>query len=103
MDQDTITGDAGLWKGEEEVLEHAVVYFTDRDFSGARIISDKLGGCAIFCRNGDNSRIHLSAKSAKHLVMVGGVPVSDHPNVTNCCGSGAPETAILSAQYAQTL
>ncbi len=84
-------------------MEHAIVYFSDRDFSSARIVSDRLGGCAMFCRNGDNKKIHPDAKAAKHLVMIGGAPVTDHPNVTNCCGSGAPETAILAAQYAQTL
>ncbi|GAB6170531.1 peptidoglycan recognition family protein [Paradesulfitobacterium aromaticivorans] len=88
--------------GGEDVLDHAVVYFTDRDFSSARIVSDKLGGCAMFCRNGQ-SAVHPEAKSAKHLVIIGGPEVKDHPNVTNCCGAGAPETAILAAQYAQTL
>lgn len=84
-------------------MEHAVVYFTDRDFSSARIVSDKLGGCAMFCRNGNNSFIHPDAKAAKHLVIIGGAEYHDHPNVTNLCGSGAPETAILAAQYAQKL
>lgn len=91
-----------LQEGEIKV-EHAIVYFTDRDFSSARIVSDKLGGCAMFCRNGDNSKIHPDAKTAKHLVMIGGSEYHDHPNVTNRCGAGAPETAILAAQYAQTL
>lgn len=90
------------YKGVKDVLDHAVVYFTDRDFSSARIVSDKLGGCAMFCRNGKPT-IHPAAKASKHPVIIGGPELKDHPNVTNCCGIGAPETAILAAQYAQKL
>jgi len=89
-------------KGGNDVLAHAVVYFTARDFSSAQMVADKLGGCATFCRSG-SSTIHAEAKSSKHLVIVGGPECTDHINVTNCCGSGAPETAIKAAQYAQKL
>jgi len=103
VDRDTVRSDAGLWTKEGYKLEHAVIYFSDRDFSLARMVSDKLGGCAMFCRNGNNANIHKDAKAAKHLVVIGGAEVTDHTNVKNCCGAGAPETAILAAQYAQTL
>lgn len=103
VDRDTVRTDAGLWTKEGYQLEHAVMYFSDRDFSSARIVSDKLGGCAMFCRNGNNVNIHKDAKAAKHLVVIGGAQVTDHANVTNCCGIDAPATAILAAQYAQTI
>lgn len=89
-------------RGGNDVLDHAVVYFTDRDFSSARMVSDKLGGCAMFCRNGA-AVIHPDVMTSKHPVIIGGPEYKDHPNVTNCCGLGAPETAILAAQYAQKL
>lgn len=103
VDKDMVQENAGLWYKEEYILKHAIMYFSDRDFSSARIVSDKLGGCAMFCRNGNNANIHSDAKAAEHLVVIGGAEVTDHPNVTNCCGTGAPETAIKAAGYAQTL
>lgn len=96
-------GSGNKSEGEEETMDHAVVYFTVNDFSIAKVVADKLGGCAMFCRNASNTNIHADAKSAKHLVVIGGAEVTDHPNVTNCCGFDAPETAIKAAQYAQTL
>lgn len=91
-----------LKNGDDFQMEHAVVYFTDRDFSSARIISDKLGGCAMFCRNA-TSNIHPDAKASKHLVIVGGPECTDHSNVDNKTGDHAEDTAILAAQYAKTL
>ena len=85
-----------------DVLTHAIAYHTVKDFSTALIIADKLGNCATFCCNA-NPVIHPEAKLAKHLIKIGGPKVEDHPNVTNCCGYDAPETAILAAKYAQTL
>ena len=90
-------------KGDDDVLEHAVMYFSTRDYSVADIVAEKLGGCATFNRNRNNASVHPSAKSAKHLVVVGGAPVTDHPNATNLCGQHAPETALLAAQYAMKL
>lgn len=89
-------------EGGNEVLKHAVIYFTAKDFSSALMVADKLGGCATFCRNG-SATIHAEAMSAKHLVVIGGPECKDHANVKNCCGTGAPETAILAAQYTQVL
>ncbi|RNC29663.1 MAG: hypothetical protein AWM53_00280 [Candidatus Dichloromethanomonas elyunquensis] len=103
IDRDSISQSAGTWPEiGGKIMDHAVVYFTDRDFSSARIVSDLLGGCAMFCQNGQ-SAIHPDAFSAKHLVVIGGKPVTNHSNVTNCCGLRGPETAILAAQYAQSL
>ena len=87
---------------ESVIMEHAVIYFTDRDFSSARIVSDKLGGCAMYCRNGVNSNIHKDIENCKHLVIVGGAELNI-PGATNCCGLHAEDTAILAAEYAKTL
>lgn len=107
LDRDKIQSGAGTWP---ELLEevkymskHAIIYFTVTDFSTAKIVADRLGNCGMFCRNADNAAIHPDAKVAEHLIVIGGAAYNDHPNVTNCCGKGAPETAILAAQYAQTL
>lgn len=90
-------------KGEDEMkLEHAVVYFTDTDFSSARIISRKLGGCAMYCRDGVNSNIHKDIENCEHPVVVGGAELNI-PGATNCCGLHAEDTAIEAAQYAKTL
>jgi len=89
-------------EGGNNVLEHAVVYFTDTDFSSARIVSRKLGGCAMYCRDGVNANIHKDVENCEHPVIVGGAEL-DIPGVTNCCGLHAEDTAIKAAQYAKTL
>lgn len=84
-------------------MEHAVFYFSDRDYSAARMISSKLGNCAMYCRNGNNANIHPDIKFVKHPVFVGGAEYHDNPNTTNCCGLHDYNTAELAAQYAKTL
>ena len=84
------------------MTDHAVVYFTDTDFSSARIVSRKLGGCAMYCRDGNNANIHKDIKNCKHPVIVGGAEM-DTQGATNCCGLHAEDTAIKAAQYAKTL
>jgi hypothetical protein len=84
-------------------MEHAVVYFTAKDESSALMVSDELGKCATYCRNGDNASVHPDWQHAKHLVVIGGAFNISHPNAEDCCGAGAPETAIKSAQYVQRL
>ena len=89
-------------EGEEIIMDHAVVYFTDTDFSSARIISRKLGGCAMYCRDGVNTNIHKDIENCEHPVIVGGAELNI-PGATNCCGLHAEDTAIKAAQYAKTL
>lgn len=89
-------------RGEDDSMLVAVAYWTLRDFSGAEQIAAKLGNCGMFCRNA-NPALHQDAKAAKHLIVIGGPEVTDHPNVTNKCGIDGPETAILAAEYAKTL
>ena len=105
VDLDQIQNGAGTWPelGGTNNVKEAVMYFSVNDFSTAKIVADRLGGCAMFCRDANNTNVHPDAKAAGHLVVVGGAPVTDRTNVTNCCGADAPATAILAAQYAQTL
>lgn len=84
-------------------MDHAVVYFTDRDFSSARMIADKLGCCAMYCRNGSNTFVHPDWAKIKHIVVVGGTFDINTATSTNCCGVHAEDTAILAANYAKTL
>ena len=84
------------------MTDHAVVYFTDTDFSSARIISRKLGGCAMYCRDGNNANIHKDIENCKHPVIVGGAELNVS-GATNCCGLHAEDTAIKAAEYAKTL
>jgi len=90
-------------QGDEFKMEHAVFYFTERDFSVARMISSKLKDCAIYCRNGINANIHLDIKNVKHPIFVGGAEYHDNSNTTNCCGEHDYDTFILASNYAKTL
>jgi len=90
-------------QGDEFKIEHAVFYFTERDFSVARMISAKLKDCAMYCRNGVNANIHTDIKYVKHPIFVGGSKYHDNPNTINCCGEHDYDTALLAANYAKTL
>lgn len=58
---------AGTEEGGND-MEHAVVYYTDKDFSLVRIVSDQLGGCAMFCRNA-TATIHPEALAATQIIV----------------------------------
>jgi len=74
-----------------------------RDFSAAYMVANAHGSCGMFCRNERVDNIHPDAKKAKKLIIIGGPKYYDHPNVTNLCGEGAPETQIEAAKYVQSL
>ena len=90
-------------QGDEFIMEHAVFYFTERDFSVARMISAKLKDCAMYCRNGVNVNIHADIKNVKHPIFVGGSEYHVNSNTTNCCGEHDYDTAIIASNYAKTL
>ncbi|ODA41932.1 DUF1906 domain-containing protein [Desulfosporosinus sp. BG] len=73
VDRDYVNDNAGLWevKGDSEVFDYAVVYFTAKDYSVAMSIADLHGGCAMFCRNG-SANVHPDAKKATKVFNVGG-------------------------------
>jgi len=89
--------------GDDFIMEHAIFYFTERDFSVARMISAKLKDCALYCRNGINANIHKDIKFIKHPIFIGGSEYHINPNTTNCCGEHDYDTFILASNYAKTL
>jgi len=90
-------------QGDDFLMEHAIFYFTERDFSVARMISEKLKDCAMYCRNGINANVHTDINFIKHPIFVGGAEYHINPNTTNCCGDHDYDTAILASNYAKTL
>ena len=90
-------------QGDDFEMEHAVFFFTERDASLARMVSSRLGNCAMYCRDGNNSNIHSDIKFIKHPVIIGGAEYNDNPNTTNLCGYNDFDTAYLVAKYVRTL
>jgi N-acetyl-anhydromuramyl-L-alanine amidase AmpD len=91
-----------LTNGDDDVPSEVIAFWSAKDFSAAVQISERLGNCLMTCRN-TKPDLNLDAKAAKHLIVVGGPEVKDHPNVTNLCGQTGPDTAILAANYAKKL
>jgi len=87
---------------EENIVDHVIVFWTTKDFSPAIQIAERLDNCLISCRDG-KPPINTYARAAKHLIVVGGPEIKDHPNVTNLCGTTGPDTAILAANYAKKI
>ena len=71
-------------------VKKVVVFFSSGDYSAALAVSSKLGGVAMFCRNGAAS-VHPDAMAAGQVFNVGG-PRLGHPNEVYMSGSGALET-----------
>jgi len=71
-------------------VKKVVVYFTPGDYSVALAVSNKLGGVAMFCRNGA-AAVHPDAMAAGQVFNIGG-PELGHPNEVYMSGSGALET-----------
>jgi N-acetylmuramoyl-L-alanine amidase len=89
-------------EGGINVPNHVIAFWSAKDYSAAIQISERLNNCLMTCRNAKPD-LNPDAKAAKHLIVVGGPEVTDHPNVTNLCGATGPDTAILAANYAKSL
>lgn len=72
-------------------VKKVVVYFTPGDYSVALGVANKLGGCAMFCRNAQTG-VHADAMAADQVFNIGG-PKLGHKNEVYMSGSGALETA----------
>ena len=101
VDVDTLARKMKEEKGEKD-MEHVIAFWSAKDFSGAIQIAERLDNCLLTCRDG-KPELNKYAKSAQHLIVVGGREVTDHSNVTNLCGLTGPDTAILAAEYAKKL
>lgn len=71
-------------------VKKVVVFFTSGDYSAALAVSNKLGGVAMFCRNGA-AAAHPDAMVAGQVFTIGG-PGLGYPNEVYMSGSGALET-----------
>ena len=78
-------------KAEGNNVKKVVVYFSSGDYSVALGVANKLGGCAMFCRNGSTG-VHADAMAADQVFSIGG-PKLGHKNEVYMSGTGALETA----------
>lgn len=90
-------------KGDDFQMNYAIFYFSDRDFSVARMVSSRLGNCAMYCRNGDNANIHKDIKYVKTPIFIGGAEYKDNPNAINLCGYHDYDTAAKVVEFVKTL
>jgi N-acetylmuramoyl-L-alanine amidase len=75
---------------EVKKVKQVVVFFSSGDYSAALAVSNKLGGVAMFCRNGV-AAVHPDALAAGQIFNVGG-PKLGHANEVYMSGPGALET-----------
>ena len=71
-------------------VKKVVVFFSSGDYSAALAVSNKLGGVAMFCRNG-GAVVHPDAMAAGQVFNIGG-PKLGHAGEVYMSGSGALET-----------
>ena len=90
-------------KEDDFQMEYAIFYFSDRDFSVARMVSSRLGNCAMYCREGNNTNVHKDIKYVKIPIIIGGAEYKDNPNTINLCGYHDYDTAAKVVEFVKTL
>ena len=93
-----LKNDIAVVKGVTEVLDVAVLLFTDNDYWAGIDVSHANGSCAIFVRGTDKTVIHPDAKAAKKLIVVGGASTG-HPSEMLLSGNTKYDTAAAVAKY----
>lgn len=83
---------------EDDVLEYAILMFTDEDYWSAKDVSAKGGGIAMFVRQGQDKTIPADAMKAKQLITIGG-PVTGHTNEILLSGKDKYQTADAVRNY----
>ncbi len=83
---------------EEDVLENAILMFSDEDYWSAKDVSAKDGGIAIFVRQGKDKTIPIDAMKAKQLITIGG-PETGHTNEILLSGKDKYKTADAVRNY----
>lgn len=83
---------------EEDVLDTAILMFTDEDYWSAKDVSAKGGGIAMFVRQGQDKTIPSDAMKAKQLITIGG-PVTGHTNEILLSGKDKYLTADAVRNY----
>jgi len=89
-------------KEDDYQMKYAIFYFSDRDFSVARMVSSRLGNCAMYCRDGNNG-FHSDIKYVKIPIIIGGAEYKDNPNTINLCGYHDYDTAAKVVEFVKTL
>lgn len=98
IDKDYVNENAGLWIEEEnDVLNAAVVLYTEADKEAGFKVAARNGNCAIFVRNADHSA-PKEAMTAKKLFVIGGGSLN-HPNETLLTGNSWAGTAYAVGKY----
>ena len=83
---------------EGDVLDTAILMFTDEDYWSAKDVSAKGGGIAMFVRQGQDKTIPADAMHAKQLITIGG-PVTGHTNEILLSGKDKYLTADAVRNY----
>lgn len=85
-------------KKEDDILDNAILKFSDEDDWSAKDVSTKFGGLAVFTRQGTARTIPVDAMKAKHLFVIGGA-TTGHPNETLLSGKTKYDTVAAVAKY----
>lgn len=81
-----------------DVLQNAILMFTDEDYWSAKDVSAKGGGIAIFVRQGQDKTIPADAMTAKQLITIGGT-LTGHTNEILLAGNDKYKTADAVRDY----
>jgi len=82
----------------EDIVDNAILKYSDEDDWSAKDVSAKLGGIAVFTRQGTTRTIPADAMKAKHLIVIGGA-TTGHPNETLLSGKTKFDTAAAVGKY----
>ena len=85
-------------KKEDDTVDNAILKYSDEDDWSAKDVSAKLGGVAVFTRQGATRVIPADAMKAKHLIVIGGA-TTGHPNETLLSGKTKYDTAQVVGKY----
>ena len=88
----------GYKEGGNDVLDVAVLLFTDEDYWSGKDVAIKNGNCAMFIRPTNQLIPSFKAMGAKHLIVVGG-GTTGHPNETLLSGLTKYDTATVVGKY----
>jgi hypothetical protein len=82
----------------DNVLDVAVLLYSDNDYWAGIDVAHANGDCALFIRGTDKNKINPNALLAKKLIVVGG-PTVNHPNEVLLSGKDKYDTAAAVKKY----
>lgn len=83
---------------EDDIVDNAILMFSDEDYWAAKDVSAKNSGIAMFVRQGTARSIPADALKAKHLFTIGGA-TTGHANETLLSGNNKYDTAAVVGKY----